>query len=73
MSHMHRSNGIRSRGLLKEGVDRILMHTGLEEVLEFGEDLINVRSQLYFLPGTLLHSLLAKSAEFFEFNVIQLL
>lgn len=48
MSQMHGSNVIRCRGLLEEGIDRFLMHTGLEEVLEFREDLVNVRSQLYF-------------------------
>ena len=48
MSHMHRSNIIRCRSLLEESIDRILMHTGLEEVLELREDLINVRSQMYF-------------------------
>lgn len=73
MSQVHGSNRIGSGSLLKERIDRALMHTGLEEVLEFGEDLIQIRSQLYFQTGTLLNSLLPEPSEFFEFDVIQIL
>ena len=48
MSHMHGSSIIRCRSLLKESIDRVLMHTGLAAVLEFRKDLGNVRSQLNF-------------------------
>ena len=48
MSHMHGSDGIRCRCLLEDGIDRVLMHTGLKEVLKLRKDLINVGSQLYF-------------------------
>ena len=34
MSQMYGSDDIRCRGLLEESIDRVLMHTGLEEVLE---------------------------------------
>ena len=73
MSQVHGSNRVGSRSLLKERIDRALMHTGLEEVLEFGEDLIQIRGQLYFQTGTLLSSLLPEPTEFFEFDVIQIL
>lgn len=58
-------------GRLEEGVDRLLVNTGLEEVLEFREELIWIRSQLYFQTGTLLNGILPESAKFFEFDVIQ--
>jgi hypothetical protein len=37
---MHGSYGIRRRSLLKEGIDGVLMHAGLEKILELREDLI---------------------------------
>ena len=73
ISHVHGSNGVWCRGFFQKGIDRALMQAGFEEVLEFGEDLIQVRSQLNFQTGTLLNSLLAEAAKFFEFDVIEIL
>ncbi len=58
---------------LEEGVDRLLMYTGLEEVLVFWEYLIQIRSQLYFQTGTLLNGLMSEPAKFFKFDIVQIL
>lgn len=73
MSQMHGSDVIRCRGLLKEGIDRVLMQTGVEKVLEFRKGLVNVRDQLNFQPGTLLDDFLSEPSERFEFDIIQIL
>lgn len=72
MSHLHGSTRIRCGSLLKESVDRVLMHTGLKEILELREYLIHKKPAVY-LNGTLFYSLLSESAEFLEFDIIQIL
>ncbi len=73
MSHIYGGNGNGYRCLLEEGVDRFLMYTGFEEVLEFREDPIQIESQLYFQTGTLLNGLLPEPSKFFEFDIIPIL
>jgi hypothetical protein len=54
MSQMHGSYQ-RSRGsLFEDSVYSLLMDTGFEKVLEFREDLIQIRSQLDLRTRTLL-------------------
>ena len=40
MSQVQGSKRVRCRNIFQERIDRVLMYTGLEEVLEFREDLI---------------------------------
>lgn len=46
MSHVHGGNSIRCRNFLEKCIDRFLMQTGLEEVLQFWEHLVHVRIEI---------------------------
>lgn len=48
MGHVHGSDVLRRGGLFQKSVDSFLIQVGLEEILQFGENLVNIRSQLDF-------------------------
>lgn len=74
MSQMHGSN-LGSRGsLFEDSVDSLLMDAGLEEVLEFRENLVQIRGQLDLRTSTLLdklHPEPSKILQLHERNVIE--
>lgn len=47
-----------------EVIDSFLVQTGFIEVLEFREDLVNIRNQLHFQTCALLNGLLTEPAKF---------
>lgn len=47
------------------------MHTGLKDVLEFREDQIQIRSQIYFQMGILLNDLLSGLARSFKVKIFK--
>lgn len=71
MSHIYGGDGNGGQSLLEEGVDRLMTYTGIEEVLEFREDLLQIGSQLYFQASTLLNDILPEPVKFYEFDIVQ--
>ena len=73
MSHMHGSNGLRCRSLLKEGIDRLLMQTGFKKVLELRKDLINIGCKLNFQPSPLLDGFLIEAPHGLKIHKIKVI
>ena len=48
MSHVYGSNALRRRRLFQKGIDGFLMQIVFEEILQFREYMIHLRSQLDF-------------------------
>ena len=48
MGHMHGSDVLGCRSIFQKCIDSFLVQTGLEEILQFGEDLVDIGSQLDF-------------------------
>ncbi len=46
MGQMHGSDALRRRGLFQKCIDSLLVQAGLEEILQFGEDLVDIGSEL---------------------------
>lgn len=46
MGHMHGSDVLEHRGLFQKCVDSFLVQAGLEEILQFGEDLVDIGSRM---------------------------
>ena len=70
---MHGSNGLWCRILLKEGIDRLLMQTGLKKVLELRKDLINVGCKLNFQASPLLDDFLIEAPQGLKIHKVKVI
>ncbi len=70
MGHMHGSNILRRGILFQKCIDSFLVQAGLEEILQLGEDLANIGSQLDFQAGSLLDGLLAETPQMLKIHQI---
>ena len=73
MSHVHGSNALRRRSLFQKGVDSFLMQAGFEEILQFREYLIHIRSQLDFQTRPLFNGFLAEASELFKIHQVKVI
>ncbi len=71
MGHMHGSDVLGRRGLFQKCVDSFLVQAGLEEILQFGEDLVDIGSQLDLQARPLLYGLLAETAELLKVHQVK--
>ena len=73
MSQMHRSNEFRRGSLFQKSVNRFLVKSGFEEILQFREYPVNVSSELDLKPGPLFDVLLPETAEILQVHEVDIL
>ena len=73
MSHMHGTDRFSRRSLLEEGINRLLVQSGFEEILKFRECLVDIRSQLDLQACPLFNGFLPKAAKGLEIHEIQVI
>ena len=71
MGHMHGSDVLGRRSLFQKCIDGFLVQAGLEEILQFGEDLVDIGSQLDLQTCPLLDGLLTETAELLEVHQVK--
>ena len=71
MGQMHGSDALRRRGLFQKCIDSFLVQAGFEEILQFGEDLVNIGSELDLQASPLLDGLQAETGDLLKVHQVK--